>query len=83
MTNPRRIRVLLADDHPLIRAGVRHRLTAISAVVLVGEATNGAETQALGIQQQPDIVLLDLSMPGPAGRRRCRCCARTVPPRKC
>jgi DNA-binding NarL/FixJ family response regulator len=61
----RLIRVLLADDHPLIRAGIREMLAGADGITLVGEATNGYETQSLCQTLQPDVVLLDLNMPGP------------------
>jgi DNA-binding NarL/FixJ family response regulator len=59
------IRVLLADDHPLVRSGIRATLTAEPDLTLVGEATNGREAQHLSRELEPDVLLLDLSMPGP------------------
>lgn len=61
----RLIRVLLADDHPMIRAGIREMLAGVEGIVLVGEATNGYETQQLCQTLRPDVLLLDLNMPGP------------------
>lgn len=58
------VRILLADDHPLIRAGVQSVLSRASDFILVGEATNGDEAQEMGLVLQPDILILDLSMPG-------------------
>ena len=58
------VRILLADDHPLIRAGVQSVLSRIPDFTLVGEATNGDEAQDMGLALQPDILILDLSMPG-------------------
>jgi DNA-binding NarL/FixJ family response regulator len=60
------IRVLLADDHPLVRAGIRATLLAEGGVELVGEATTGDEAQQLCRELAPDVLLLDLNMPGPA-----------------
>ena len=60
------IRILLADDHPLIRAGLRSSLAAFADFQFVGEATNGEEAQSLCLKLQPDILLLDLHMPGPS-----------------
>ncbi len=60
------VRVLLADDHPLVRAGIRTVLTAEEDVALVGEATSGDEVQRLCQKLQPDVLLLDLNMPGPS-----------------
>lgn len=59
------IRVILADDHPLIRTGLRMTLTAQPDIDLVGEATTGEEVQQLCLELQPDVLLLDLRMPGP------------------
>jgi DNA-binding NarL/FixJ family response regulator len=59
------ITVLLADDHPLVRTGIRAALSAAPGLVLIGEATTGDEAQQLCQQHRPDVVLLDLHMPGP------------------
>ncbi len=59
------IRVLLADDHPLVRAGLRATLGAQEGLELVGEASDGYETQRLCAALKPDVLLLDLNMPGP------------------
>lgn len=58
------IRLVLADDHPLVRAGIRAILAAEPDLILVGEAADGDEAQRLGLQLQPDVLLLDLNMPG-------------------
>lgn len=57
------IRVLLADDHPIFRSGLRALLDAQPDIHVVGEANNGAEALALVRRLTPDVVLLDLSMP--------------------
>jgi len=57
-------RVLLADDHILVRAGIRSLLGKLSGVEVVGEASDGREVLDLIKAQQPDVVLLDISMPG-------------------
>jgi DNA-binding NarL/FixJ family response regulator len=61
------IRVILADDHPLILAGLRTTLTAQTDIELIGEATTGEEVQQLCLALRPDVLLLDLRMPGPPG----------------
>lgn len=60
------IRVVIADDHPLIRAGLQSSLTSEADLLVVGEAANGEETQHVCEDQQPDVLLLDLRMPGPS-----------------
>jgi len=57
------IRVLAADDHPLIRAGLAAMLQNESDMVLVGEATNGEHVLELFRERLPDVVLMDLRMP--------------------
>lgn len=59
------IRVLLADDHPLIREGIRNTLDKSDALELVGDTAQGDEVGELVARLQPDVLLLDLSMPGP------------------
>ena len=65
MDEPAPIRVMLADDHPLIRSGLRARLDAEPDLVVVGEAADGEETQARCLDLRPDVLVLDLNMPGP------------------
>lgn len=59
-----RIQVVIADDHPLVRCGTRETLRAADDIVLVGEASRGDEAQRLCQELQPDVLLLDLQMPG-------------------
>jgi DNA-binding NarL/FixJ family response regulator len=58
------IRVLLADDHRLVRAGLRALLQSIEGVQVVAEAGNGYEALQLAEQHQPDIVIMDIGMEG-------------------
>lgn len=58
------IRVLIADDHPLVREGVRALLASVSDMAIVGEAANGEEAIARAAELQPDVILMDLHMPG-------------------
>jgi DNA-binding NarL/FixJ family response regulator len=58
------VRVLVVDDHPLFRQGVVHSLAAEPWLTVVGEAASGEEALALAQELLPDIVLLDISMPG-------------------
>ena len=59
-----KIRVLLTDDHTLFRQGVHTLLTAEPDLEVVGEAANGAEAVAKSAEMKPDVVLMDVSMPG-------------------
>jgi DNA-binding NarL/FixJ family response regulator len=61
------IRVLLADDHTLVLAGIRGLLTRLADVEVVGEAADGREALRLAEALRPDIVLLDIAMPGMNG----------------
>lgn len=61
------IRVLLADDHALIRAGIRVLLERMERVEVVGEAEDGRHAMKLIQELRPDVVLLDLQMPGLSG----------------
>ncbi len=58
-----RIRVIIADDHAVVREGTRHILEEDEGIEVVGEATNGAEAVALTEALSPDVAILDISMP--------------------
>ena len=62
LKNP--VRVILADDHVLVRAGIRALLEKLPGVAVVGEAGDGREVLELVKVHQPDVVLMDISMPG-------------------
>ncbi len=57
------IRILLADDHAVLRSGLAALLNARSDITVVGEAADGAELLTLAQQSRPDLILLDLTMP--------------------
>ncbi len=62
-----RIRVLVADDHPVFRYGMRALLSAEPDIELVGEAADGEEAIQLAASLRPDVILMDLNMPGTNG----------------
>ena len=61
------IRVLIADDHALVRGGIRALVEKIEGLVVVGEAGKGSEVLKLVKEHQPDLILLDLTMPEGGG----------------
>jgi DNA-binding NarL/FixJ family response regulator len=61
------IRVLVVDDHPVVRDGIRGMLAGASGIEVVGEAGGGAEAVSLAESLSPDVVLMDLRMPGVDG----------------
>jgi len=67
MSNPNPIRVLLADDHAVVRSGLTAFLLAFDDLELAGEAGSGEEAVRLCKQERPDVVLMDLVMPGMDG----------------
>lgn len=62
-----KITLLLADDHPIVRMGLRKLLESEPDFVVVGEASNGQETLELVDELEPDLLLLDIEMPGMSG----------------
>jgi DNA-binding NarL/FixJ family response regulator len=58
------LRILLVDDHPLVRNGLRALLSSMPEMMVVGEATTGEEAIMQAAELQPDIILMDLHMPG-------------------
>lgn len=61
------IRVLVADDHTIVRTGIRHVLEGEPGFDVVGEASTGSDALALAGELRPDVVVLDISMPGASG----------------
>lgn len=73
------LRLLLADDHILVRAGLRALLDGIEGIAVVAEADNGEQAVALTVQHRPDIVLLDITMPGMNGLQAAERILRELP----
>jgi two-component system response regulator NreC len=61
------IRILIADDHAVVRTGLRALLDRAPDMQAIGEATGGEEALHLATELNPDVILLDISMPGPSG----------------
>ncbi len=64
---PSPVRVMLVDDHAIVRSGFRRLLEQRSSIQVVAEAGNGEQAYATFISHQPDVMVLDLSMPGMSG----------------
>lgn len=75
-------RILLADDHAMVRLGFRCLLEGAGATV-VGEAENGENAVRLYAETNPDIVVMDVSMPASAVWRRSNGCSSGTPRPKC
>ncbi len=58
------IKVMLADDHPIVRAGIKNELAQAPDIDVVGEAADGDEALRLARDLQPDVLVLDINMPG-------------------
>ena len=78
MTLPK-IRILIADDHPIVREGLAAILSAQPDMELVGEAADGVQAVTLALQDRPDVILLDLEMPLKDGVTVIREVIKTLP----
>jgi DNA-binding NarL/FixJ family response regulator len=74
-----KLTILIADDHPVFRKGLRALLAAMPTTELVGEATTGEEAINLAEKLQPDVILMDLQMPGSGGLPAIRQIVQTSP----
>ncbi len=73
------VRVLIADDHPLFREGMRGRLDRVADVVVVGEAATGDEAVEMARRLEPDVILMDIKMPGLNGIEATREILQAIP----
>jgi len=74
-----KIRLLVADDHPVVRAGVRTLLGAQPDMQVVGEASDGASAVARALELEPDVVVMDITMGSMNGLEATREIVRTLP----
>ncbi|SDG01373.1 two component transcriptional regulator, LuxR family [Onishia taeanensis] len=72
------IKVLIADDHHLVRTSIAHLLDAENGIKVVDEAADGEEAVTLARQLRPDVVLMDIRMPGIGGLEATRKIAKTI-----
>jgi DNA-binding NarL/FixJ family response regulator len=73
------IRVLIADDHPLVRSGLRALLTSVEGFQVVGEASDGETAVEVTLRERPDVVVMDVQMQGEGGIAATRRLAATAP----
>ncbi len=73
------IRLLITDDHPNFRDGLKALLLSASDLEVIGEAADGEEAVSLAARLQPDVVLMDLNMPGVGGVEATRRILNTSP----
>jgi len=79
MVNMIPIRVLLADDHTILRQGLRRLLESHSDITVVGDADNGRDAVESAVRLRPDVVIMDMAMPGLNGIEATRQLTREVP----
>lgn len=73
------IRVFIADDHPILRIGLSMYLEKHERISIAGEADNGFDAVKIIIEKQPDVVLMDIDMPGLSGIEAIRVLRKTLP----
>jgi DNA-binding NarL/FixJ family response regulator len=73
------LRVVVADDHPLVREGLRAVLSTDPSVSLVAEAADGEQAVRAAVEHVPDVIVMDLQMPGLSGIEATRAIAERVP----
>jgi two-component system response regulator NreC len=73
------IRILLADDHGILRAGLRNLLTPEGDMQVIGEAADGEQVLKLAERLQPDLILMDISMPRMGGIEALQCISDKMP----
>jgi two-component system, NarL family, response regulator LiaR len=82
MTEAQAIKVMIVDDHPIVRDGLKNMLLAFDDLILVGAAGDGDEALACCAQKQPDVILMDIIMPGMDGIAATRAVLKEYPQMK-
>lgn len=75
----RKIRILLVDDHPVVREGLREILSSFHAITVAGEASSGQEAIVRSRELRPDVVVMDIAMPGMTGIEAAKILRRDLP----
>lgn len=73
------IRIVVADDHAVVREGLRALLTSAPGIEVVGMAANGEEAVRLSVTERPDVIILDIAMPGMDGLEAARAIGAAAP----
>jgi DNA-binding NarL/FixJ family response regulator len=81
MQNPDNLRILIADDHEIVRRGLKALLSSRPDWIVCAEASTGREAVAMAEQHRPDIVVMDISMPGLNGLEATRKIRKVLPRR--
>ena len=79
MKDPNQLRILIADDHELVRRGLKALLLSKAGWVVCAEASNGREAVALATQHRPDVIVMDIAMPDLNGLEATRKIRTTLP----